>query len=278
MKTTLFLLTLFLTAALNLSAQETPLTHTEFLVIDEESGDEPEYLFSGITIVRACKDAIYLADHSDNSIRVFNQKGEFIRKMGGRGRGPGEFQHLTDFNILGGELIAVDRFQNRIFFFDPDGNYTRSFVSEEMPKGVAIFIDRFDEENFLIGFRDVSNPDNEGYLLNLYNADFSQKTGQAVNVYNYFFDRNSRFILHYYGLFTDTEIHPYLNIYTASGEFLTTADLSDAGIPFIRENRFDISARHLDEENRVYYSVYGGGTEYPSLQVYELNLNDFIGE
>lgn len=70
----------------------------EELRIGRALGDDPDApdLFGSIAAV-ATDDAdnIYVADHQSSDIRVFDRAGNFVRRIGGKGRGPGEFQDLT---------------------------------------------------------------------------------------------------------------------------------------------------------------------------------------
>jgi hypothetical protein len=53
---------------------------------------------------------IYIADESDQSIKIFDREGKYLNSIGGRGRGPGEFQNITMMSQSYNEgLIIQDR-------------------------------------------------------------------------------------------------------------------------------------------------------------------------
>lgn len=56
---------------------------------------------------------------------VFNNSGRFIRLMGRRGQGPGEFEMVTDVIALPGDSVLVIDSQRRATLFGPDLNLVR---------------------------------------------------------------------------------------------------------------------------------------------------------
>ena len=53
---------------------------------------------------------IYIADRASLSIKVYNENGEFIKTIGRRGRGPGEFLDINSFEINpDGNFFILDR-------------------------------------------------------------------------------------------------------------------------------------------------------------------------
>lgn len=65
---------------------------------------------------------IYLADEASQRIRVFAAHGEFLRRFGGRGDRPGEFQNLVGITWHpAGALLAMDRGSRAITVFDSLG-------------------------------------------------------------------------------------------------------------------------------------------------------------
>jgi|GEM_PF-3359874 hypothetical protein len=62
-----------------LNSQDLSIDFVEKFTIGERESEKSEYLFGNIRIVHTDKNSmIYVADGSDNSIRVFNQEGDFI--------------------------------------------------------------------------------------------------------------------------------------------------------------------------------------------------------
>lgn len=76
---------------------------------------------------------IYLTGAFIPYILVFNKNGEFLKKIGQEGRGPGEFSQpwfiTTD---LTGRLIVGDFEQRRVSIFDKEYNYSNGFTVSHM--------------------------------------------------------------------------------------------------------------------------------------------------
>ena len=88
----------------------------------------PEYLLSQITSAVFLDDeSIAIASGMDEEIKIFSQKGTFIRTMGHEGGGPGEFRALSSIVALsGGRLLAWDIQTVRATIFAADGGVENS--------------------------------------------------------------------------------------------------------------------------------------------------------
>ena len=60
---------------------------------------------------------VYVSDLQLEQIDVFRPDGTFLQKLGGKGRGPGEFGHIFDMKIQGDKLFAFDPTIYRINFY-----------------------------------------------------------------------------------------------------------------------------------------------------------------
>ena len=77
---------------------------------------------------------IYITDMQDQSIKVFDQSGEFIQSIGKKGEGPGEFTFIGRMTFLpDGRLMVMDLEARRISLFDSDGKYIESHHWTERP-------------------------------------------------------------------------------------------------------------------------------------------------
>ncbi len=65
---------------------------------------------------------------------VFNKNGEYLRTIGKRGQGPGEFQRATNLTITpGNEILVNDRGARFLHFYALNGDYLRSLSFASMP-------------------------------------------------------------------------------------------------------------------------------------------------
>jgi hypothetical protein len=62
------------------------------------------------------------------SIKVFDPQGRYLRAIGRKGSGPGEFGRIADLAVLpDGRLLVTDFETRRTSFFSPDGRFLSSF-------------------------------------------------------------------------------------------------------------------------------------------------------
>ncbi len=64
---------------------------------------------------------IYVAQPLDHGIAVFDPAGRFLRIIGGKGQGPGEFERVDNIGLLGDTVWATDQRLQRLSLFFRDG-------------------------------------------------------------------------------------------------------------------------------------------------------------
>ncbi len=70
---------------------------------------------------------IYISDREDMTIKVFDPDGVFVRTIGQRGEGPGEFQSIGRMGFLpDGRLLVLDSRARRTNIFSSDGEFLQS--------------------------------------------------------------------------------------------------------------------------------------------------------
>jgi len=89
---------------------------------------EEEALFQRVDKLVAINDQFYLFDHINNSgVLVFDAQGTFIRKIGDFGQGPYQLTGIEDFQVRpNGEVLILDKLENRILVYSPEGNWVES--------------------------------------------------------------------------------------------------------------------------------------------------------
>lgn len=95
--------------------------------------------------VKMYGDKIYVSDFSDFTIYEYDNEGNQTGKIEtGRGRGPGEFQNLTDFDLFRDTLWAVDSQNFMISSFSAKtGEYITSFSVDHRPYRITCLEDGF---------------------------------------------------------------------------------------------------------------------------------------
>lgn len=86
------------------------------------SVDDPDIGFSRPYMADVDRDGnLYVFEGMDLQIRVYSPEGELLRRFGGPGEGPGEFQGVSGFGVVGDTVWVVEAFNRRVTLFSRDG-------------------------------------------------------------------------------------------------------------------------------------------------------------
>ena len=89
-------------------------------------GDGPP-LFAVAGVVRMDDGVIVVATSWRAQLHFFGPSGQYLRSVGGRGVGPGEFSFLASISLYGDSLLAFDQRLFRVSVFDREGRFARSY-------------------------------------------------------------------------------------------------------------------------------------------------------
>lgn len=94
------------------------------LQIGVDEGDSMYQLFR-VTAARWLPgDRIAVANSGSNTIRLYDEQGQFLREVGGEGDGPGEFRSVVALERFGGDsLAAFDWRSKRVSLFTGEGDF-----------------------------------------------------------------------------------------------------------------------------------------------------------
>ncbi|MBU1187011.1 MAG: 6-bladed beta-propeller [Acidobacteria bacterium] len=84
---------------------------------------------------------IYVMETGNHRIQVFDRNGKYLRTIGKKGQGPGEFNLLIciDIDEENGRLYAADKNGRKIVLFDLKGNYLDMDIRlEDSPESIAV--------------------------------------------------------------------------------------------------------------------------------------------
>src|SRR5688572_3370933 len=92
----------------------------------EETGDETAFAFIGP--VRFLSDGgLVVADVASSRLLIYDGNGHFLRLLGRRGDGPGEFRRLESITVGSGDTLATfDPSLRRLSFWHPDAGFLRT--------------------------------------------------------------------------------------------------------------------------------------------------------
>src|SRR6056297_685668 len=147
--------------------------------------------FAGIEVDDAGK--IFIGDRYDNVINIFDSTGKYLQRLGGEGRGPGEFTCILDIKIHSVQLFAFDYFQVRSTFFSLDSHdlievrdvYTnRTPDREELRGWPSRPVSLISDDLFIVSYKNEMK--NANYGTENYNLD------QEILVRYYVVDREGK--------------------------------------------------------------------------------------
>lgn len=98
---------------------------TPILSIGGAAGEGAAEFAAVMGVVRLRDGSVVVANQSTNELRVFAPDGTHRRTMGRRGRGPGEFDRLSQLMRIGDTVVGIDQ-NRRGEAFAPDGKLVRS--------------------------------------------------------------------------------------------------------------------------------------------------------
>ncbi|MFH0988731.1 MAG: 6-bladed beta-propeller [bacterium] len=192
------------------------------------------------------EDLIFIADAKDCCIKVFNKEGIFIRKIGSRGKGPGELLDpfviaIDDKNKL---LYCDDKTNGRISVFQTNGNFMRA---------IRVFLPYYDiailkENLFTSSFNDINST-----LFCKYNS-----TGKLIRSFGNMIDKNHK-EYYYARTLYESELYsdgkylytffiklPLINVYSSDGELITTINLIENELEKIREKNIEGAIERIE--------------------------------
>ena len=165
---------------------------------------------------------IYVSDHGNARIQIFDDQGNYIKSWGSYGDGPGEFSHPAGIAISHDYVFVVDNKLNKIQKFDSLGNFiiqwgsfgtgNSEFIS---PSGIAV------SENEFVYVVDTGNNRIQKFTLNgEYVSSFGKNfngEGNLVSPRDIAIDETGK-------LFVTDPGNKSINIYKNNGEFLRILD------------------------------------------------------
>jgi hypothetical protein len=88
------------------------------------------------------KGTIYVVDMKASQIKVFDKTGQFVRAIGKKGDGPGEFSIPFGINITpNSEILVEDMANRRLSYFSLDGEFIKNEVLENSLSTIEVVMD-----------------------------------------------------------------------------------------------------------------------------------------
>ena len=119
----------------------------------------PESLIGRIGKIQIKDNKMYILDELTESILVFNISGQFIRRIGTKGRGPGEYISIRDFALCDSVILVRDAGQSKVILYDTLGRlmadkmFTHTISNVAFYNGMPIWSRNYPDFAFHKGFR-----------------------------------------------------------------------------------------------------------------------------
>lgn len=154
---------------------------TTDLIIGSEDQPLEHQLGRPIAVRTDEEGAIYIADRASKQIKVFDKEGRYQKSLGGRGRGPGEFQDMEFMELTPeGDLVLMDRGRLHYMIISTDGEEKGTFPYQLSHQFWPLDIAYVDEQILGLFPDDQHLPDDvateelfeKSYLFCVYSSDF----------------------------------------------------------------------------------------------------------
>lgn len=103
------------------------------VVLGDDEAIAEEQFAQVAAAIRVPTGEIVVSEPRANEVRVFDATGAFLRLLGRRGEGPGEFSGLDVVLLGGGGVVAWDRNDNTVTSFATDGTLEWEQAHERLP-------------------------------------------------------------------------------------------------------------------------------------------------
>jgi len=135
----------------------------------------PGALLSGPSRLETAGGRIYILDSEESQVKVFDFTGKFIRAIGRRGKGPGEFSRPEGFFVeRHKKLLGIaDTGNRRIQVVNEEGQLLTSGKLTYPPCGLS----QIDDKYYVASFPGSSVTLGEEPLINVYQPDFKFEKG-----------------------------------------------------------------------------------------------------
>ncbi len=98
---------------------------------------------------------LVVVNRGSQELFVFGRDGEFVRSLGGRGEGPGEFLDPVELDFVGDSIVVWDWGLGRLVLFGPDGSHERSVTLQPPVPNPTGRVGMLGHEVIAIGSHDV---------------------------------------------------------------------------------------------------------------------------
>jgi hypothetical protein len=278
--------------------------------------EEHDYAVIGmINELQVFEDNIFILDNFyAKKLFVFDKNGKYIRQIGSRGQGPGEYRSINDFciNREKREIYLLDDYYHKIFVYNLDtGKYlnTIKFNHNESSCNYLAYCDNKlytaivssdyrKESNLLMEF-DMKTGEQKEYLdADTYNYGWNGSEFSANNFFSAKLSDSLKFLTLYMNTFMNIDkngIHPYLTVnhkgWVQSSDMLPEEELykqeiSQSTILMSKKRTWLMQHDYLETDKYIYFHYNSEFRPYAAIldkhtqetRIYDYLYNDIRGQ
>jgi hypothetical protein len=133
----------------NIKKNDSIFAVTELSVVPLETSKES--LIKRIMRIRFTNKHIFIQNHFSD-VLMYDRKGNFVRRIGSKGRGPGEYLSAFSFDVQNESIIISDGY--RLIFYDFEGRYYKTIETYKQSKIFADEFCYFNDDNYYLWVSD----------------------------------------------------------------------------------------------------------------------------
>ncbi len=186
MRTVLLLMVSIALSCNKAEAQRPPLDFEDIYTVGALDAPEHEIFGMYLAVALAHDGQLYVGDQSAKEIRVFDSEGNYLKTLGRKGQGPGEYQSIISLALTPDDdsLYVYDFINARVSVYDSDNlEYNRTFTLKDIEAkvykmyfihGRLLFVGNRIEDHALAHLFDIQGNyiESFGILLNVDNEKY----------------------------------------------------------------------------------------------------------
>lgn len=153
--------------------------YIEEWVIGDDASDPLEYSLGQPWDVACDSNSnIFIADRGSMNIKAYNNEGKYLRTIGKRGRGPGEFMSFQTIYINSNNyLIVVDDVNYRISKFTNTGELVEEYTMPKNEQDLFFFnqIAQSNGDHYLAVYKKYGGAGDADEIFHIYSNNFEEK-------------------------------------------------------------------------------------------------------
>nr|WP_245212682.1 6-bladed beta-propeller [Rhodohalobacter sp. SW132] len=163
-----------------------------FTVGEDLEFGEPGYLYNPVGVSTDSHGNIIVADHRGRAIHKYTPDGKYLQSVGAQGRGPGEFNRITEIAVDENDnLLVLDRFQFKVAKFNMEAGSVEEFIYKDMPDMTTMTLAPLKNDKFAtiyVGSGVPGSTDVTANALRVYELGEEENISSHFPIFKYQFD------------------------------------------------------------------------------------------